>query len=196
MTPGPVRRIPTAEEERERLSRTAAPVPAGYDEDVVLKDGTPLHLRPIRPNDGPELLKLYDKLSHLSLYQRFFVVPQKDASKADYLARVDYDNQFALVAVLKGDVVAVARYHRDLSRRDHAEVAFTVADALQGKGIGSLLLDRIARIAREHGVSAFDAEVLPDNAGMIRVFEKSGLATTRRSEGDHLHFEIRLTPVS
>ncbi len=192
MDGGFVRRMPTPEEERERLSRPVLPYPPGYEEDVVLKDGTPLHLRPIRPDDGPELLKLYDKLSNTSLYHRFFVVPPKDASKADYLAHVDYDNQFALVAVHEGEVVAVARYHRDLSRRDHAEVAFTVADALQGKGIGSLLLSRLAAIAREHGVAVFDAEVMADNTGMIRVFERSGFSVSRRTEGEILHFEIAL----
>jgi RimJ/RimL family protein N-acetyltransferase len=192
MKGGFVRRIPTAEEERAQLSRPVLPYPPGHEEDVVLRDGTPLHLRPIRPDDGPELLKLYDKLSHTSLYHRFFVVPTKDASKADYLAHVDYDNQFALVGVLGRDVVAVARYHRDANRPDHAEVAFTVADALQGKGIGSLLFSRLAAVARQHSVAVFDAEVLTDNSGMIRVFERSGCTMTRRTEGDHYHFEIAL----
>lgn len=192
MDGGFVRRIPTPDEERDRLAQPAPPYPPGYEEDVVLKDGTLLHLRPIRPDDGPELLKLYDKLSNTSLYHRFFVVPPKDASKADYLAHVDYDNQFALVAAKDGELVAVARYHRDLSRRDHAEVAFTVADALHGKGIGSLLLLRLAAIAREHGVAVFDAEVMADNTGMIRVFEKSGFSVSRRTEGEILHLEIAL----
>ncbi len=192
MKGGSVRRIPTVEEEHDLLAKPAPPFPPGYEEDVARRDGTPLHFRPIRPDDGPELLKLYDKLSHTSLYHRFFVVPTKDASKADYLAHVDYDNQFALVAVLGADVVAVARYHRDVARKDHAEVAFTVADALQGKGIGSLLFGRLAAVALRHGVAVFDAEVLADNTGMIRVFEKTGLPMTRRTEGDHLHFEIAL----
>ncbi len=192
MKSGSVRRIPTAEEERAQLSRLVPPYPPGHEEDVDLKDGSRLHLRPIRPDDGPELLKLYDKLSNTSLYHRFFVVPTKDASKADYLAHVDYDNQFAVVAILGGDVVAVARYHRDPNRPDHAEVAFTVADALQGKGIGSLLFARLAAVARTHGVATFDAEVLTDNTGMIRVLEKSLCPMTRRTDGDHFLFEIAL----
>ena len=193
MVNGIVRRIPTAEEERERLSRPVPPYPEGYDEDVALRDGTPLHLRPIRPEDGPELLRLYDKLSNTSLYNRFFVVPAKDVSKAEYLAHVDYENQFALVAELGGEVVAVARYHRDTARPDHAEVAFTVADALHGKGIGTLLFQRLAGIARARRVAVFDAEVLNDNAGMIRVFEKSGLPMSRTTDGGLLRFEIRIT---
>lgn len=192
MDSGSVRRIPTPEEEQERLSRPVPPSPEGYDEDVTLRDGTRLHLRPIRADDGPRLLHLYDKLSNTSLYHRFFVVPQKDASKAEYLARVDYDNQFALLAELSGEVVAVARYHRDLARPDHAEVAFTVADALQRKGIGSLLFHRLAAIARAHGVAVFDAEVLKDNVGMIRVFEKSEAPMSKAADGDLLRFEIRI----
>jgi RimJ/RimL family protein N-acetyltransferase len=193
MNSGFVRRIPTPEEEQERLSRPIPPYPEGFEEDVTLRDGTPLHLRPIQPDDGPELLKLYDKLSNTSLYQRFFVVPPKDASKADYLARVDYDNQFALVAQVKGEFVAVARYHRDLARPDHAEIAFTVADALQGKGLGSLLFSRLAGIARKHGVAMFDAEVLKENIGMIRVFEKSGCPMEKTSDDEVFRFEIRIT---
>jgi RimJ/RimL family protein N-acetyltransferase len=193
MDGGSIRRIPSAEQEREKLSRPVPPYPAGNEEDVVLRDGTTLHLRPIRPDDGPKLLQLYDKLSNTSLYHRFFVVPQKDSVKADYLARVDYENQFALVATLNGEVVAVARYHRDLVRPDHAEVAFTVADALQGKGIGSLLFARLAAIAESHGVTVFDAEVLKDNTGMIRVFEKSARPMTRRTDGELIHFEIQIT---
>ena len=83
MDGGYVRRIPTPEEERERLARPVPSCPPGYEDDVALRDGMLLHLRPIRPDDGPELLKLYDKLSNTSLYHRFFVVPPKDASKAD-----------------------------------------------------------------------------------------------------------------
>jgi RimJ/RimL family protein N-acetyltransferase len=187
---GSVRRIPSKEEERRRLAQPPAPYPEGNESDVILKDGTPLHLRPIRPDEGPALLRLYDRLSDESLYQRFFVVPAKDAAKADYLAHVDYVDQFAIVALKEEEIVAVARYHRQASRPDHAEVAFTVADELQGKGIGSLLFAGLARIAREHGVSVFDAEVLTTNAGMIRVFEKSGCRLERRTEGDRYLFEI------
>jgi GNAT superfamily N-acetyltransferase len=190
MTGGYLRRIPSEDEERQRLAQPPAPYPEGYECDVTLKDGTPLHLRPIRPDEGPALLRLYDRLSDESLYQRFFVVPAKNASKAEYLAHVDYHDQFALVGLKDGEIVAVARYHRSAARPDHAEVAFTVADALQGKGIGSLLMERLAAIAREHGVAAFDAEVLTTNAGMLRVFEKSRYRLERRSEGDRYLFEI------
>jgi len=190
VTSGSIRRIPSEEEERQRLAQPPGTYPGGYESDVTLKDGTPLHLRPIRPDEGPALLRLYDRLSDASLYQRFFVVPAKDATKADYLSHVDYHDQFAVVALKDGEIAAVARYHRNTARPDHAEVAFTVADALQGKGIGSLLFARLAAIARENGIAVFDAEVLTTNSGMLRVFEKSGCRLERRSEGDRYLFEI------
>jgi RimJ/RimL family protein N-acetyltransferase len=192
MEGGTVRRIPTQEEERQRLAQPPALYPEGYESDELLKDGTRLHLRPIRHDEGPALLTLYDRLSNLSLYHRFFVVPAKDATKAEYLAHVDYRDQFALVAVKDGELVAVARFHRVAERPAHGEVAFTVADALQGKGIGSLLFAKLATVARERDITVFDAEVMTDNTGMIRVFEKSGCRMTRRTEGDRYLFEIEL----
>ncbi len=192
MGSGIIRRIPSKEEEQQHLAKPQAPFPEGYESDVTLKDGTSLHLRPIRPDEGPALLRLYDRLSNESLYQRFFAVPAKDATKADYLAHVDYHDQFAVVALKDGEIVAVARYHRNAARPDHAEVAFTVADALQGKGIGSILFARLASIARENGVAVFDAEVLTTNTGMLRVFEKSGCPVARHSEGDKYQLEIRV----
>ena len=190
MGSGSIRRIPSEEEERQRLAQPPGPYPEGYENDVTLKDGTALHFRPIRPDEGPALLRLYDRLSDESLYQRFFVVPAKDAAKADYLAHVDYHDQFAVVALKDGEIVAVARYHRNAARPDHAEVAFTVADSLHGKGIGSILFARLAAIARENGVAVFDAEVLTTNTGMLRVFEKSGCPLERRTEGDRYLLEI------
>ncbi len=192
MGSGTIRRIPSEEEERQRLAQPPGPYPDGYECDVTLKDGTALHLRPIRPDEGPALLRLYDKLSDESLYQRFFVVPAKDTAKADYLAHVDYHDQFAIVALKEGEIVAVARYHRQAAQPDHAEVAFTVADTFHRKGIGSLLFTRLAAIARGFGVAVFDAEVLTTNAGMIRVFEKSGCRLERRTEGDRYLFEIAI----
>lgn len=186
-----VRHMPADGERRER---SRAPYPSAEEFDAVLKDGTPLRVRPLRADDAPRLLELYHKLSHESLYFRFFAVPQPDPEKAAYLADVDYVDQFALLAEDAGGIVATARYHRDAARPDHAEVAFTVADAMQGKGIGKILFRRLTDIARARGVGFFDAEVLRGNERMIRVFEGSGLAATKRADGHKLHFSIALGP--
>lgn len=169
-----------------------APYPEADASDAALKDGTAVHVRPILRNEGPRLLELYDRLSPESLYFRFFAVPDKDRSKAEYLAHVDYVNRYALVAEIRGEIAGVARWERNLADPARAEVAFTVADALQGKGLGSLLFRRLATLARARGIATFEAEVLPDNERMLRVFARSGLAQTSRPDPPALHVEIDL----
>jgi len=151
--------------------------------DIVLRDGTAMRLRPIRPDDGPGLLALYDRLSPESLYFRFFTVPGKDLGRAEYLTHVDYDRRYAVVAEMAGTIVGVARWERLADRPGHAEVAFTVADDLQGRGLGGTLFRRLAALARTRGITVFEAEVLKKNARMLRVFERSGLASTTRDQG-------------
>jgi GNAT superfamily N-acetyltransferase len=151
-----------------------------------------VRLRPIRQDEGPRLLALYDRLSPESLYFRFFAVPDKDRARADYLAQVDYATRYALVAEIGGEIGGVARWERDLADPSRAEVAFTVADDLQGRGLGSLLFRRLATLARAQGIATFEAEVLPNNEKMLRVFERSSLAQTSRSDPPALHVTITL----
>lgn len=180
-----------------RTVREVSPgIPGLYPEadtsDEVLKDGTRVHLRPIRQDEAPRLLELYDRLSPESLYFRFFAVPDKDRGKAEYLAHVDYVNRYALVAEVAHTLAGVARWERDLANPSHAEVAFTIADDLQGRGLGSLLFRRLASLARARGISTFEAEVLPENEKMLRVFARSGLPQTSRTDGSALHLAIAL----
>ncbi len=171
-----------------------APVvyPEADASDAALRDGTRVHLRPIRVDEAPHLLALYDRLSADSLYFRFFAVPDKDRAKAEYLAHVDYVDRYALVAEVGGTLAAVARWERDLSDPTRAEVAFTVADDLQGRGLGSLLFRRLATLARARGIATFEAEVLPGNEKMLRVFRRSGLAQTTRPDSPALHVSLVL----
>lgn len=169
-----------------------APYPEADASDAALKDGTPVRLRPIFRDEGPRLLELYDRLSPESLYFRFFAVPDKDRGRAEYLANVDYVFRYALVAEVARTLAGVARWERVLTDPSRAEVAFTVADDLQGKGLGSLLFRRLATLARARGIATFEAEVLPDNEKMLRVFARSGLAQTSRPDPPALHVEIVL----
>ena len=171
---------------------------AGYpreeERDVVLRNGTTVRLRPIRPDDSPRLMELYRHLSNESLHFRFFVVPKEDSRMADYLSNVDYASRFALVAELGDRVVGVARYERDPARPSHAEAAFTVADELHGLGLGTRLLERLADAGWARGIRTFEAEVLHDNARMIDVFVSSGFKASRRLEEGVLRFELELEP--
>lgn len=177
-----------------------APVasPERYESDVVLKNGSTLHLRPVRPEDAPALIEFFRGLSAESLYLRFLGVSPFDRARAESLARTDYETRFGLVGETRQGIVALGHFHRDPKNPDRAEVAFAVADALQGQGIGTSLLDRLARVAREIGIETFVADVLPYNRKMIEVFVDSGFGVRQRPEDGVVGFEISLaaTPQS
>ena len=177
-----------------RPSAAAPEYPARYEADIVLRSGSTLRLRPIKPTDAAGLLDFYKRLSPESLYFRFFTVPNADPQKAAYLARVDYENQFALVGETPEGIIAVGRFYRDPKRPDCAEAAFTIADALQGQGIGTGLLERLAAIAREKGITTFEADVLPANQKMLEVFANSGFEMSQRVEGGVVRIALSLLP--
>jgi acetyl coenzyme A synthetase (ADP forming)-like protein len=170
--------------------------PAQYASDVVLRDGSTLHLRPIRADDAGRLEELYGRLSPESIYNRFFGFPHMDRTRLERLAVIDYLNEFALVGETGGRLSAVARFIRDPKAADRAEVAFTIADALQGRGIGTRLLERLAEIARERGIAWFDAYVLADNRRMMQVFLDSGFDVQRRLDGGVFHVTLSLRPTT
>jgi L-amino acid N-acyltransferase YncA len=195
-SPAGGRVVRTIREEPGGGPRASGIYPAEDESDVVLRDGLAVHLRPIRGDDGPGLLALYDRLSPDSLYFRFFAVPDKDARKADYLTHVDYVGRYALVAETEGAIVGVARWERFTDRASHAEVAFTVADAFQGRGLGSLLFQRLATLARARQITVFEAEVLKNNERMLRLFARTGLTSTTRDQGSVLTILLELGPAA
>jgi GNAT superfamily N-acetyltransferase len=153
------------------------PYPSEWESDVVLLDGGTVHLRPARPTDADRLLALYSRLSDESLYLRFFSpVTAPIALGLEHLTDIDYDRQFALVAELGDELIAIARYTRAAGTGDVAEVAFTVDDQQQGRGVGSVLLEHLAAIAREHGVTRFVAMTMVSNTRMLGVFADAGIA--------------------
>jgi RimJ/RimL family protein N-acetyltransferase len=155
---------------------------ARYKFTVILRDGSTMRVRPIRPDDDVKLLDLYRRLSARSLYNRFLTVPDPDPSKAAYLAHVDYRNHFALVAEVSGSIIAVARYFRLSDRPDRAEAAFTVADDYQRQGIGQHMLALLSRVAFEQGITTLEGHVLAQNRPMMKVLSQSGFALRRQVE--------------
>jgi RimJ/RimL family protein N-acetyltransferase len=148
--------------------------PAQFECDVTLNDGRGVHLRPIRADDAPRLRALYERLSPESLYYRFFSpVPPPTDRQLRLLTEVDYDRRMAVVATVGGDVVGVARYDRIDGDPAAAEVAVIVQDDLQGHGLGTTLMQRLAEMATERGVERFTATVLPENQRVLGMFERS-----------------------
>lgn len=168
--------------------------PDHYQSETVLRDGSTLRLRAIRCDDAARLLDLYHRLSRRTLYHRFFTIPQPDPAHAAYLADVDYDNHFALVGEIEDQIVAVARFYRSPDLSSRAEAAFTVADRWQAKGIGPLLLDRLASIAWERKITSFEAQVLTDNDQMMKVLSRSRFALRQKVESGVSHLFLSLAP--
>ena len=136
------------------------------------------------------MLALHEGVSEDTLRLRFFS-PSPAAGRA-YVAKLfDEANHgsVALVAELRGRIAALAT--GELLSQDRAEVAFLVSDQDRGRGLGSLLLEHLAAVCREHGVTRFEAEVLADNYGMLGVFRAAGFAATRRTEDGEVSVELR-----
>jgi acetyl coenzyme A synthetase (ADP forming)-like protein len=172
--------------------------PSEWESDVVLTDGDLVHVRPLRADDEERMLAFYNRLSDESIYLRFFSpVPRPTAAQFEHLTKIDYVDHMALAAVIADEIVAVARYDRDPG--DHrAEVAFTVQDDQHGRGLGTLLLEHLAVIARFHGIDTFVADTLPHNYKMLNVFAAAGWDVDRRfADGTvRVKFGIEPTEVS
>ncbi|MGE5596565.1 MAG: N-acetyltransferase family protein [Hyphomicrobiales bacterium] len=153
-------------------------------EPFTLRDGREVVFRRIRPDDAQQLVEGFRRLSPESRRRRFFSpLRELDPALAGRLANVDFVRRAAFVATFPGEdiVRAVARYEQVDSHT--AEVAFTVADELQGQGIASHLLHHLAALARLNGIDRFVADVLAENSGMLEVFAGSGLPMRSVSQG-------------
>jgi RimJ/RimL family protein N-acetyltransferase len=170
--------------------------PAGYSAVASLRDGRRVEIRALQPDDEAGLIAAVGRASPQSIYRRFFG-PKRDFTEKEiaYFVNVDFVNHVALVAVAEeGDrpaIIGGARYI--VVKPGQAEVAFAVVDAYQGQGLGTLLIRHLAKLARAAGLRQLIAEVLPDNASMLKVFEKSGLRASTRREPQVVHVALDLS---
>jgi acetyl coenzyme A synthetase (ADP forming)-like protein len=166
---------------------------ARWQADVVLADGGVVHVRPIQPTDAEQLIAFHTALSDRSRYFRFFSPhPRLSAEEVERFTTVDMTDRVALVAELEGALVAVGRFDRRPGD-DDAEVAFVVADAQQGRGIATVLLEHLAAMARERGITRFTAEVLPANRAMLNVFAAVGFVSTRTFDDGVMHVDMSIS---
>jgi acetate---CoA ligase (ADP-forming) len=171
-----------------------------YSISVALKDGSSLHLRPIQTSDEEKLQALFSRLSKQTIYLRFHhVLNHMSDEEALRFATVDYVNSFALVGTLgegkEERIIAVGRFARQPGD-EKAQIAFEVEDKYQGLGIGSHLLDQLAYIARDKGITTFEAEVLAENKDMINVLVNSGFTMHRQYEGSTYVGILDLSPTA
>jgi RimJ/RimL family protein N-acetyltransferase len=171
--------------------------PAEWIETIALKDRGLITIRPIRPDDAPRLQHGYMHLSPQSIYYRFLETPKELTDEmAQRFASLDYQNQMALVATIEEDgeehLVGVARYVL-IGDQDPgaAETAIIVRDDYQGRGLGTLLYERLIQYARSHQVTTFVGTVHQSNSPMLKFIHKSGLQVERRMDEPGV-FQVRV----
>jgi acetyltransferase len=176
-----------------------SPYPNQYETRVKTKGGADIFIRPIRPEDAPLLVELFDSLSSRTIYYRFFS-PMKSMSH-DMLVRfaqIDYDRDMALVAIdntqTDEKMLGVSRLIGDIDGIT-SEFAVVIADPLQGKGIGTALMERLIVIARERGIKTLTGLVLKENRNMIALGKKLGFIVKRAEDFSHCELKIDLTSI-
>jgi len=158
------------------------PYPVQYTWEWRLKDGTPVTIRPIRPEDEPLMVQFHSTLSERSVYLRYFCsLSLSTRVEHERLVRIcfgSYDRGFALVADHKNpetgdhEVLGVGRF--SAINRAEAEAAVLVSDRWQGRGLGTELLAGVARVAREEKYQKLSGEILRDNLATQAIFKKVG----------------------
>src|SRR5262245_5726200 len=157
-------------------------VPAQRPIFALLIDGTIVEIRSASPADIDEVRRLHAELSQDSLWMRFFGISKHAGeASAQRICGPPRPGYAALVAVLDGKIIGVAEYTCGEDRAE-GEVAFVVDESHHQRGVGTLLLEHLAALARRNGVARFVAYVLPDNREMLRVFADAGLTVTSQHE--------------
>ena len=171
-----------------------------YNVTEHLRDERTVTIRAIRPDDKGIIIEALNKVSAESIYRRFLMMKKEiTPQELKQATEVDFVNVVALVAVMErggnDQIVGGGRYIRSGVARtgQNAEVAFLIDDAFQGLGIASRIFSHLVAIARESGITQFEAEILPSNEAMLRVFTRSGVPITRTATRDTVYVSMDLT---
>lgn len=166
-----------------------------YTARELLRDGSEIEIRALRQEDESDMLAAIGQTSAQSLQRRFFVMKRhfSDRERA-YFMDIDFKTHVAIVALADGAdgkaIVGSGRYI--VFEPGRAEMAFVVIDAWQGKGVGSILMRHLIKIASDAGLQELTAEVLPGNAGMLKVFGKFGFKPVSRRDPQTIHLALKL----
>ncbi len=144
-----------------------------------MKNGLQVRFRPIKPSDEETMRRFFYRFSKKSVYSRFFFpISTMPHDKIQAYVNIDYRDEMSLVALINEPgqeiIIAEARYARD-ERNNFGDLGFFVDEKYQGMGLAQYLYSMLLRLAKERGLKGFTAEVLQENTGMIKVFEKGGL---------------------
>ena len=144
------------------------------DGDVVLRDGSTVHIRVMRPSDEAGLCALLTSLSEESRWLRFYCLQNSAGLAAEAHREANLDHTFGLVACSGDEKRVVGHAFYAAIDEQRAEVAFTIANDFQGRGLGTILLCQLAEVAAANGIKVFEADVVAANHAMLHVFRASG----------------------
>ena len=168
---------------------------ADYSALEQLRDGRPVKIRALRPDDRAGMLAAIGRTSKQSLQQRFFT-PKKGFSEQEmvFFLEIDFESHVALVAEIdEGDRPVIAGGGRSIvAQPGQAEIAFVVVDDYQAQGIGTILMRHLAVLARDAGLKELIAEVLPENGAMLKLFKKFGFKSASRGSSGAIHLVLQL----
>jgi acetyltransferase len=187
---------------QEDLPRLAIrPYPEQYITTWKMRSGTPISIRPIRPEDEPLMVKFHSTLSEESVHFRYFGLLKLEQRIAhDRLTRIcfnDYDREIAIVAIRQSseskdhEIIGVGRLIK-VHGANEAEFANVVSDDCQGQGLGTHLLKLLLEIGRQEGIELIFGQILPDNYAMQRVCKTLGFTVNFDSFAEVMRAEIRL----
>ena len=165
----------------------------------ILKDGTRVTIRAVRPDDRNRVLDALRLLERDSIYTRFFSYRTRvSEAELDRAVNVDFVREVALVVTtetVRGEIIIASGRYVVLDgpgTERSAEVAFVVEEDYQGRGIASRLLLNLAALARGQNLTHFEADVLSENRSMLAVFKRCGFPMRQRREGGVIHLTLAL----
>ncbi|WP_346351238.1 bifunctional acetate--CoA ligase family protein/GNAT family N-acetyltransferase [Oceanimonas sp. AH20CE76] len=168
------------------------PYPREWEERTVLKDGTPVTLRPILPEDEPAHQDFVSHVTDEDRYKRFFADVVIGHEELAHMTQIDYDREMAFVAVASnGSILGVVRAVSDPDNND-AEFAVLVRSDLKGVGLGRMLMEKIIRYARQRGLNSLSGITMPSNRGMVMLARKLGFNTRMQLEDGIVELKLLL----
>ena len=190
----PVSRHDTEEEAQEAAAAYDRGVRDNRVGDLVrLRDGGEVLIRAVRPEDKPLFVRGWERFGEESRYRRFMgVKPRLSTDELSFFTEIDHVDHEAIGALGtdSGEGLGVARYVRSADRPHAAEAAVSVIDAVQGRGLGGILLRRLCHRASQNGIRVFTAGLLTTNHSMLHLFEKLGTVHVTSHDGPEMSIDV------